>query len=953
MLLDQLVLGDRQAVAQEKILQRMVVQDIQHVKDFLALGFEIIAQLAGTETVEGLAAAGETSQRLARMGEIVRAEVADRLDRGKLGQRVQLLEFAQGLGGKRDLKHNAPTKSGPGRMASARALDVAASGRSSNTFATAMPAFRILFLLCLLLFGAGRTVQAAGEATIPDAAADGRLLTLDIPVLVAGYGAEFFEETAREFEKLRPGLRVRLYGDPRINDQVRTRVMAGEWPDATDAVLLYPRLIAAGRLLDLAPALDGPNWEGDARWRDTFRPGVLDRWSMADPAGAMPENGSAAGAVYGVPFAHAIWTIFYDKALFRRHDWKVPRTWDEFFTLCEAMEAAGLAPLSLPGVTMRYGDAILRAAHYNLVGPEGYAAYHALVPGTRSDPRFIRAAGVLRRVATRHLVRGWEGMTHTAAQLAFIEGRCAMTLSASWFANEMRDRLPTDFELGAMNLPVFADGITPADTVQAQSGYYFLFRTGDAERERATTDFFRFMTSRERVKRFAALADAPVALASATPADYSPRMADTAALLARSPAAFDAAPARASAAQATLAQALTDLRYQLMTGGITEQQFGEGLEAAAAVERARAAQPDYVEPRHRGKAAVLAALLVAAVVWLGREGVRKKSPDASSAPTPGRRRAPTLAAEHFGRLPGRFGAGFVGPAFALYAAFVLLPGLVAFGWAFVRWDGFGDLSWAGRFNFRWLLLESDVFWSALKNNLFLMLVPPLAVVPVALGMAAFIHRGGRGAGLFRVVLLFPNLLGGIAASLIWLAAYEPTSGFVNAAFVAAGDLAELLGAPRAAENWLHGFHGRAWLSQANLYWSLVPIYLWMACGFNLVLYLAAMQGVPEDLYEAAELDGASPARQFFTITLPLIREVLVISAVFLVIGGLNAFELVWLLTSQDPSAGVHTLGTFMVGALFTEFQVGRAAAIAVVLFLMVLVASLAVLRAARKEPVEL
>jgi raffinose/stachyose/melibiose transport system permease protein len=380
---------------------------------------------------------------------------------------------------------------------------------------------------------------------------------------------------------------------------------------------------------------------------------------------------------------------------------------------------------------------------------------------------------------------------------------------------------------------------------------------------------------------------------------------------------------------------------------VTEAEFGTRLEKAAAVERARAARPDHVESRHRGRAVLLAAGLLGAVVWLGWSG-RARGKAKSGGPSP----TPPSAPEHFGRPGGRFWAGFVGPAFGLYAAFVLLPGLVAFGWAFTRWDGFGEMTWAGRFNFRWLLLESDVFWSALGNNLFLMLVPPLVVVPVALGMAAFIHRGGRGAGLFRVVLLFPNLLGGIAASLIWLAAYEPTSGFVNAALVTAGDGVELVFGPGALGNWLHSFHGHAWLAQANLYWSLVPIYLWMACGFNLVLYLAAMQGVPEDLYEAAELDGASPARQFFTITLPLIREVLVISAVFLVIGGLNAFELVWLLTAQDPSAGAHTLGTFMVGALFTEFQVGRAAAIAVMLFLMVLVGALAVLRVTRKEAVE-
>ncbi len=783
----------------------------------------------------------------------------------------------------------------------------------------------ILFWLVFFAVGLRAAENRKQGADVP--------VVLEIPVLVAGYGAEFFEETAGEFSKVRPDVRVHLYGDPRINDKVRTRVMAEDWPDATDAVLLYPRLIEAGRILDLSAYLDGPNWEGDGRWRDSFRPGVLERWSVQD--------GSKGGrAVYGLPFAHAVWTLFYDKALFRRHGWTPPRTWDEFFLLCETMHKAGVTPLSLPGVTMRYGDALLRAAHYNLVGPEGYAAYHALAPGARTDPRFVRAAEVLRRTATQHLVRGWEGMTHTSAQQAFLDGRCAMTLSASWFANEMRGRLPEGFELGAINTPVFADGITPSDTVQAQSGYYFVFRSGDPAREKATVDFFRFMTSRERVKRFARMADAPVALKAAEPADYSPRMMDTAVLLAGNPEAFDAAPATASAAQATLAQALTNARYELMTGRITAEQFGARLEDAAATERARRLDPDHVQNRHGAKAAALLALTGGLLVWLIWPGRRSGAAKA---------REP----EHLGPLPSRFGAGFIGPALGLYAAFVLLPGLAAFGWALLRWDGFGPKVWAGLGNFRWLLWESDVFWSALGNNFFLMVVPPLVVVPVALGMAVFIHRGGRGAGVFRVVLLFPNLLGGIAAALIWLAAYEPAGGLVNAVLVSAGDALAATGGLSGAAAWLQGFAGHAWLAQDKLYWSLVPIYLWMACGFNLVLYLAAMQAVPAELYEAAELDGASPARQFFMITLPLIREVLVISAVFLVIGGLNAFELVWLLTSQDPAAGVHTLGTFMVGTLFTEFQVGRAAAIAVVLFVLVLAGCGAVLRVTRREAVEL
>ena len=85
-----------------------------------------------------------------------------------------------------------------------------------------------------------------------------------------------------------------------------------------------------------------------------------------------------------------------------------------------------------------------------------------------------------------------------------------------------------------------------------------------------------------------------------------------------------------------------------------------------------------------------------------------------------------------------------------------------------------------------------------------------------------------------------------------------------------------------------------------------------------MLYLAAMEGIDPQLYEAAELDGASASRQFFGITLPLIWEVVIISAVFLVISGLNAFEMIWLLTSQDPASASHTLGTLMVTSMFKE-----------------------------------
>lgn len=783
-----------------------------------------------------------------------------------------------------------------------------------------MPVVRRLFRL---LFWAAAVCSAAAQPAPPSR--DVATVELDIPILTAGFGAGFFQDTARQFERLRPGVRVAIAGDPRIHEKVRIRVMAGQYPDATDAVLLYDTLIASGRLRDLRPYLDGPNWEGDGRWRDSFVPGVLARWTRP------------GGEIYGVPFAYGVWTLFYDRALFARHGWSPPRTWDEFFALCEAMRAQGIAPLSLPGVYMRYGDAFLRAAHYNLVGPEGYRAYNELAPGSRSDPRFVRAAEVTQRITTRYLIEGWEGMTHTAAQQAFLDRKVAMTVSA-WLVSEMRGMIPKDFDLGAFNLPVFSDGMTDPGTIQAQAGYYFLFRTDDPAREQATIDFFRYLTSRERARAFARELQAPVALRAVDPSDYeSPAMKTIAAMMRDVPATFDSAPPASAAFMALFNQSMTDARYRLFTGRITPQQFGDELERAAANELARVQQPDRVDPKHRGKAALFTgALLLVFGALLARAAWKRlgRNRAAGGPVAPG-------GAGGDPRLRARFAAGFVGPALVLFGTFVVAPALMAFVWAFYHWDGFTPRTWAGLFNFKWLLLESDAFWFALRNNLYVMIVPTLAVVPLALLLAALIHRGVWGASFFRAVFLFPNLLGGIAATLLWMNAYDPHAGLVNATLVKLGVW--------TGSEWLQSFRGYAWLSQANLYHALIPIYLWMACGFNLILYLAAMEGINPELYEAAEIDGASGLRQFFTITLPLIWDVLATSAVFIVIAGLNTFEMIWLLTSQDPVSGSHVLSTLMVSTMFREFQVGRATAIAVVMFLLVLAGSAAVLRGMRRD----
>ncbi|HUJ09509.1 MAG TPA: extracellular solute-binding protein [Verrucomicrobiae bacterium] len=749
---------------------------------------------------------------------------------------------------------------------------------------------------------------------------------IEIAIFAGGYGLKFFEDAARQFEKQRPGVRVNLYGDPRINDKVRVRVLEGTYPNATDAYgLPWFNLIKGGKVLDLAQAMEGPNWEGDAKWKDSFLPGALDQWRDGDH-------------IWAVPFAYATYAIFYNKRMFREHGWKIPRTWDELFALCDQVKRAGVAPFAFPGVYMYYADMILNAAHYNLVGPKDYMRFQMLEPGTRSDPRYKRAAATVQRLAMEDFQNGWEGMSHTAAQLQFFQGHTAMMANGSWLVSEMQDKIPEDFELGAFRFPVYADGVGDPTALNVGSGYYFLL--APAPHREIAVDFFRFLTSRERATVFAREQDTPTAVRGVPETVYSARMRDVAKMIEASHAAYGAPPGVAANFPG-MGQAFNDARFKLLTGKFTPEQFGDFLEAAAARERGNAVDPNRVVYRHWLAGSALLLVMLVAVLYSLWSRLRRSSGHASARPL----------TEPAARMRWSTALLFVGPALALYLFFSIKPCVQSFGWALTQWDGITSRKYVGLLHFKRLLFESDVFWTALKNNLFVMFVPALFVIPLSLLFAYLISRGVWGNKVFRVCFFFPNILGGIAVTLLWMNAYDPQGGLVNGALVGIGNAFAAIGL-HAIANWFLQFRNFAWLSQDHLYWALVPMTIWGACGFNMILYLAAMESVDTSLYEAAAIDGANALQQFFRITIPMIWEVLIISAVFMVIGGMKVFDQIWLMTNQEPTTTTHVIGTLMVSTMFGEFKVGEATAIAVILFVLVFFGTMAVMRLMKREAVE-
>lgn len=710
-----------------------------------------------------------------------------------------------------------------------------------------------MWLLLLLLL----VLPAAAEEVI------------EVPLFEGAEGLEFFSRCARDYERLHPGVSVDLYGDPRISDKVRVRLLEGTFPELTNANLNYWALLKNGDLLALDPWLD----QG---WREQFLPGTLDRYT-------------AGGKTYGIPFLNTIWAVWYNKKLFREKGWEPPSTWDEFFALCARMKAAGVVPVAFQGRYTFYAQPLIDHNYYNLAGPAAFLAQKNLEPGSFENPAMVEALRLVQETALKYFQPGALGMSHTEAQLEFFQGRAAMIFCGSWLQNEMKDNIPDGFELGVFRLPLPPGRWANPHALLVTTAQYFVFsRSRNPAR---AADFLRYMTG--RAGEFALASGMPVAMRGTRSG-----IPDLDALAASATATFGEGQGEGYPA---MQQRLADARFALLSGARKPEEIAQELERQASLLRASALEPDSVTVRHVWKPVALLCFLVLAPLLLLRLG-------------PG-----VLA-----RKRERWSSVllFVLPAVGLYGVFIAMPSLASFGWALTRWDGLTPMQWVGLLNFRRLLFESDAFWTALGNNLFLMTMVPLFVLPLALFLAFCLSRGFTGAGFLRVAFFFPNLLG-VGGVILWQQLYNPSA-----------------------------WGGFAWLSPDHLYWALIPMGVWAGCGFNMVLFLAAMESIPGDLYEAAELEGASEWQQFWGITLPLIWETVTVALVFQIIGGMKAFETIWLLTNQMPTTQTHVIGTLMVSTMFTEFRMGEATAIAVLLFAMVFVGTLVARQGLAREAVE-
>ncbi len=288
-----------------------------------------------------------------------------------------------------------------------------------------------------------------------------------------------------------------------------------------------------------------------------------------------------------------------------------------------------------------------------------------------------------------------------------------------------------------------------------------------------------------------------------------------------------------------------------------------------------------------------------------------------------------------GLTNGRFAAIMLllPPALILFSLFVIVP-LGESGWyAFFDWNGYGEpVDMVGLQNFERLFGHS-VFHQAVGNTVKIVVVSLVIQMPLALGLALLIYRKTPTNAAFRLIFFLPYILAEIAAGLIWSFIFDGNYG------VSAG-VTQAMG---TEPYFLLG--DRDWAFVA-----IMTVIVWKYFGFHMMIYIAALQGVPDDLLEAARIEGAKPLDVVRHVQIPLIKPAIMVSAFFAIIGALQVFDVIIPLTNGGPSNSTHTIVTYLYTFGLTRLKIGFGSAVGVVLFLSAVLIAVFFQRIVLKEP---
>jgi len=268
---------------------------------------------------------------------------------------------------------------------------------------------------------------------------------------------------------------------------------------------------------------------------------------------------------------------------------------------------------------------------------------------------------------------------------------------------------------------------------------------------------------------------------------------------------------------------------------------------------------------------------------------------------------------------------FLLPAIACLLLIAFVPTAQAIYFSFTNFDLIGTAQWIGWRNYA-ELLRDQTFRQVLSNTLIYLgcAVPLLVTIP--LGLAILVNQKLRGVAFFRMVYYLPVIVSVVVSSIAWKWVYAE-HGVLN-----------------GLAQWFSG-QNIPWLTDPRLaIYAVVAVIVWRGLGYYMVIYLAGLQAIPQDLYEAGAIDGCDGWRKHWDITIPLMRPYIVLVAVISGIAAMKIFEEVYIMTKGDPANSTKTAVYYLYEQGFTNLQMGYASAIGVILFLAIMLISLITVR---------
>ncbi|WP_449537859.1 carbohydrate ABC transporter permease [Ferdinandcohnia sp. Marseille-Q9671] len=256
------------------------------------------------------------------------------------------------------------------------------------------------------------------------------------------------------------------------------------------------------------------------------------------------------------------------------------------------------------------------------------------------------------------------------------------------------------------------------------------------------------------------------------------------------------------------------------------------------------------------------------------------------------------------------------PALLIYLVFSIIPIVISMYYSFMEWNGFGPMKFVGFQNFI-DIAKDPIFWKAVKNNIYVVIASVFGQIPIALGLALLLNRKIKGAKLFRTIGFMPVVISTVVISLTWNMFYNSEIGFINR-------FLEAIGLGSIAQNWL-----------GDPKWAMISVcvtIIWQFVGLYFIIFLAALQNVPAEVLEAAEIDGASGWKRTLFITIPMIWDSILIAVILCISGSLRTFDLIYVMTNGGPAHSTEVMAIYMYEKTFSSMKYGYGSAVSLYIF---------------------